>query len=301
MRILHIDTGREMRGGQHQALLLMEGLRQAGHECVLLARPNAALYDAAERDDIPVRPATMKHVFGASKASDVVHAHDARAHMLAAVAARAPLVVSRRVAFPVARSILSAWKYKRPARFIAVSRCVAGELTSAGVPWEKIDVVYDGVECSHASFAWNPAGPMVALASRDPRKGRDLVERAAAISGKQVIFSETLSRDLSGASLFVYITRSEGLGSAALLAMSAGVPVIASRIGGLPEVIVDGLTGILVENEPEEIAGAICRISDDAALVSSLVDRARSRVAECFSRENLTAETLACYRRALAV
>jgi glycosyltransferase involved in cell wall biosynthesis len=289
-----------MRGGQHQALLLMEGLRQAGHECVLLARPNAPLGSAARELRFPVRAMTMKHVFEASKISDLVHAHDARGHTFAAVAARVPLVVSRRVGFPVARSVFSAWKYRRAARFIAVSRFVAGELVASGVPWEKIDIVYDGVALWDAPIAWNPDGPAVALASRDPLKGRDLVERAAEISGKQVIFSETLAHHLSGASIFVYITRSEGLGSAALLAMSAGVPVIASRVGGLPEAIVDGLTGILVDNEPEEIARAICCISGDVTLARSLAGRARSRVAECFSRERLIAETLASYRRALA-
>ena len=45
--------------------------------------------------------------------------------------------------------------------------------------------------------------------------------------------------------MFVYITESEGLGSAVLLAMAAGTPVIASRVGGLPEAIEDGVNGLL--------------------------------------------------------
>ncbi|MGH9585153.1 MAG: glycosyltransferase family 4 protein [Bryobacteraceae bacterium] len=300
MRILHIDTGREMRGGQHQVLLLMEGLREAGHECVLFARPGAPLWHAAEKQGFPVRFATIKQIFGASGTSALVHAHDARGHTLASLAARAPLIVSRRVAFPVARSLASAWKYRRALRFIAVSHFVERELLKAGVPGEKIDVVPDGIELSHGPSAWNPAGPAVALASRDARKGRDLAELAAQISGRKVIFSETLARDLAGASLFVYITRSEGLGSAALMAMNAGVPVIASRVGGLPEAVLDGLSGILVENDAEEIVRAMRRLADDPELARSLAECARSRVAECFSRERLISGTLASYRRILA-
>ena len=56
--------------------------------------------------------------------ADIVHAHDARAHTLAAIAARAPFVVSRRVAFPVKRSLLSQWKYRQAKRYLAVSQFV---------------------------------------------------------------------------------------------------------------------------------------------------------------------------------
>ena len=75
---------------------------------------------------------------------------------------------------------------------------------------------------------------MVALSLEDPAKGRDLVERAAVAAGVPIVLSQDLNADLQNASLFLYISRSEGLGSAALLAMSLGVPVIASRVGGLP-------------------------------------------------------------------
>ncbi len=63
--------------------------------------------------------------------------------------------------------------------------------------------------------------------------------------------------------MFVYITRSEGLGSAILLAMSAGVPVVASNIGGIPEIVVDGESGLLVENDAAQIAAAILRLKQD--------------------------------------
>src|ERR1035441_8868058 len=72
-----------------------------------------------------------------------------------------------------------------------------------------------------------------------------------------------LEEEIPEAAVLVYVTNSEGLGSGALLAMSATVPVIASNIGGLPEVIRHGENGLLVENREDAIAGAIRQLLDD--------------------------------------
>ena len=100
--------------------------------------------------------------------------------------------------------------------------------------------------------------------------------------------------------MFVYLTRSEGLGSAALLAMSMGVPVIASRVGGLQEIVEDGVSGLLVENEPHEIAAAMQRLLQDPELSHRLIQNARANVEARFTQSHLVAATLASYRRALA-
>ena len=262
---MHIDTGREMRGGQRQVLLLLKGLREAGHQSTLLARERSPLWGAAGGQGFPVYAAHVKQVWRHSRDADIFHVHDARAHTAAALASLCKFVVSRRVAFPVRRAVTSKWKYQRAARFLAVSEFVARELEAAGIRREKIDVVYDGVEPSESIEAWRADYPAVALASRDPQKGRDLIEQAAEISGVRVVFSEDLARDLRRASMFVYITRSEGLGSAALLAMNRGIPVIASCVGGLTEVLANGVSGILVENDAREIARAMKRILDEPA------------------------------------
>lgn len=289
-----------MRGGQRQALLLMDGLRRAGHESLLLAREGGALLRHAIDAGHTARRAGWMQLSRESRRADIVHAHDAHAHTMAAVASRRPFVVSRRVAFPVGRSAASAWKYKRAARYLAVSRFVAGELAAAGVPDSKIDVVYDGVASARAAEAWDAASPIVALASRDPRKGRDLVEAAVAQAKLDVVFSDALERDLRRASLFVYVTRSEGLGSAALLAMSMGVPVIASRTGGLPEAIEHGVSGLLVENDAKQIADAMRRVLGDAALAQRLMAGAKRRVGDLFTAERMVRDTIASYERALA-
>lgn len=301
MHILHIDTGNEMRGGQRQVLLLMRGLRDAGHTCELLTRRSSPLWEAAQVCTFAVSAANLFAVEKRSQAADLVHAHDARSHMLAAIASQRPFVVSRRVAFAVKHGPLSRWKYARARRYAAVSEFVAAQLVRAGVPREKIDVVYDGIASTPVSETFHRRNfTAVALATTDPNKGRVLTKRAAKLAQVPVVFSTDLAHDLPGASVFLYITQSEGLGSAALFAMSHGLPVIASNVGGLPEVVGDNECGLLVENDPGMIAAAISRLKDDPALTRRLGQNGRLRVEQRFTQEQMVKGTLACYRRALA-
>jgi hypothetical protein len=300
MRILHIDTGQELRGGQRQVQLLLKTLRAASYECRLFARVGGTLSQHARAGGGHPLPATLFSMWRRSADYDLVHCHDAHAHTIAALASRVPFVVSRRVAFPVSTSAASRWKYARAARYLAVSEFVAGQLRAAGVPSGKIDVVYDAVEMPVSSGNWSPEGPVVALASTDPQKGRDLVESASQLAKMPVVYSTDLAKDLKNASAFVYISRSEGFGSAALLAMSMGVPVIASKVGGLVEVVEDGVSGIGVNNDPAEIAAALKRVIREPDVTRRLVENARRRAAEMFSTEILLNRTVAAYRRALA-
>lgn len=289
-----------MRGGQRQVLLLMRALRKAGHECALLARRNAPLWKVATETGFETHAANLINTWRYSTQSHLVHVHDAHAHTLASIASRSRFVASRRVAFAVGRSPLSQWKYARARRYLAVSHFVAEQLIQGGIPNEWIDVIYDAVEPTDSSNEWNPVYPAVGLASTDPQKGQDLVVKAAALAGQKLVLSDALSEDFHRASMFVYITRSEGLGSAVLLAMSMGVPVIASRIGGLPEVIEDGVSGVLVENDAVEVASAMKRIMQDPSQTRSLIENAKARVTARFTPSHLVATTLASYRRALA-
>lgn len=286
MRVLHLDTGREMRGGQWQALHLCEGLAARGHEVILLARE--PLRRAAAARGVEARPWAA---LGWPPA-DIVHAHDARSHTVAAAAARSPLVVSRRVAFPVRTGPLSAWKYRRAAHYIAVSEFVRRRLLEAGVPPERVSVVYDGVPAAPAARG---GSKIVALATSDPLKGTALLAEAAAAGGFEVHYSAYLQADLDDAAVFVYITHEEGLGSAALVAMAGGIPVVASRVGGLPEAVADGETGILVDNEVAAITEAVRR----AAGNREMGRRGRERASALFSLDRMIQATVAVYDQVL--
>ena len=297
MFILHIDSGTEMRGGQWQALYLIRGLIAIGHRARLLAPAGSQLMQAAAAQKVDVQALGLGRLTRAAAGVDLVHAHDARAHTMALLLQK-PLVVSRRVAFPVGGSLASRWKYWRATHYIAVSQCVKRVLVDAGVDPAKITVVYDGVPVD----SWPKTGDrskVLAVDLEDPGKGKKLIEAAAALADIPVHFSDNLIRDLPEAAVFVYITDLEGLGSAVLLAMAAGAPVLASRVGGLPEIVEDGVTGLLTSNEPQAVAKQIQRLLTDRPLALRVAARARSRVEKEFSLDRMVSETLRVYERIL--
>jgi glycosyltransferase involved in cell wall biosynthesis len=301
MRILHLDTGHEMRGGQWQVLRLLEGLRRESVDCTLLSPRGSPLWDKARALGMDVQPLGLWAVHRLPRQSDLVHAHDARAHTLAAALApglnRVPLVVSRRVSFP----IRSRWKYRHASRYAAVSQFVKRVMMEGGVPDEKISVVYDGVPLGEsAGHAETTAATVVAPASGDPLKGTALALEATRRAGVDLLLSRDLEGDLAGAGIFLYLTHSEGLGSAILMALAAGVPVIASNVGGIPEVVHHRENGWLVENEPEPVAAAIRELLADRPLARKLAARGRQTVAEKFSLDQMIHNTMDLYRQVLS-
>jgi len=127
---------------------------------------------------------------------------------------------------------------------------------------------------------------------------RALLERQARALGiaSSVTFHGMLS-DVSAplltADVFVLTSRSEGLGVAAIEAMAASKPVVASAVGGLPEVVVDGETGLLVcprsvvhgeaELDPAAFAEAILRVLRTPGLAQSMGRAGRTRYEEQFT------------------
>ncbi len=109
--------------------------------------------------------------------------------------------------------------------------------------------------------------------------------------------SSDLERDLSTASAFVYISRSEGLGSAILLAMSAGVPAVASNVGGIPEIISNNEDGILVNDSRPEIDAAVRTVQENSVLYGQ---RARQKIIDRFQESRMVEDTLNVYRKLLA-
>ena len=298
MAILHIDTGREMRGGQWQVLQLMQGLAGRKVEARLLAPAGSPLLQAAESLGLDVRPLKAWAARSEARAFHLVHAHDARAHSLGLLCGR-PLVVARRVGFPVRDTPVSRWKYGRAARYLAVSEYVRGTLLKAGVDGEKISVVYDGVRVPEAA----PAGErtlIVAIDSSDPGKGTTLLTQAGAIAGWPIHFSRRLLDDLPRAAVFVYVSEMEGLGSAALLAMAYGAAVIASEVGGLPEIVRDGETGVLTGNHPEQIAVALAGLMGDPARMAVLAEGGRLQVERRFTVDRMVEQTMLANERVSA-
>jgi hypothetical protein len=271
-----------MQGGQWQVLYLVERLKNA----TLLAPADSPLLKEARKRGLDAKP--LSKLFGEIKRADIIHAHDARAHTYSAMAnfgqSKRLLVVSRRVGFPVKKSTVSRWKYLQAEIFLAVSKYVAAKLKNV-VEKGVVRVVYDGIPIPPS-----PAKP-------EPGRVVSVPSKSAELPGIPVHLATNLFDDLSTASVFLYVSDMEGLGSAAIAAMAAGVPVVASGAGGLPEVVEHERTGLIVRDG--DYAKAVQRLLDNPKLAAEMAAAGRERAMQIFSVEKMVEMTLSAYNEIL--
>src|SRR5258706_14871821 len=159
MRILYVDLEREWRGGQSQALLTLAGLRQRGHEVELLTARDSPLANRASESGIIVHQVPRIALRGwaaramrgliARKRFELVHLnepHALTAAWLAKAHRQLPLLLSRRIGFPLQKNAVSQARYRAVERFVANSKDVAQSLIDSGIATERISVVNEGVE-----------------------------------------------------------------------------------------------------------------------------------------------------------
>ncbi|MBN2021530.1 MAG: glycosyltransferase [Pirellulales bacterium] len=109
-----------------------------------------------------------------------------------------------------------------------------------------------------------------------------------------------VARLLSAADLFLLTSISEGIPVTVIEAMAAGVPVVATSVGGLSEMIEPGETGLLASSGNDEaLAEAILRLADDAALRETIRRQARAKAEAVFSERAMHAAYEACYEEML--
>ncbi len=361
LRIAHIDTGQDLRGGQRQLLLLARGLRARGHQQLLVCPEDSPLEARARSEGFAViaLPAHDPwHAYGILllrgqlqlKPFDILHAHDGRGQTIAWLASLgmpARRVASRRVTFLPGDRWSFRLKYDYTCHAITtVSEFVRKLALDAGIPESKIEVIPDAVEL--------PPGPPSAETRRAARqrwgfvdqdfvvghvgaftaeKGQDVALAALVLlreklpqvrlllvgvgpmrespgvraalaqsSGRACILHpmENLEQFFAALDLYIMPSRSEGLGSSALLAMARGLPVVASRVGGLPEIVEEGVTGWLVAPaSAEALADAIRAAASNPDRLRTLGGNALQR-ARLFSVDIMLDRTERLYRRLLS-
>ncbi|MGH9360791.1 MAG: glycosyltransferase [Thermoanaerobaculia bacterium] len=110
-----------------------------------------------------------------------------------------------------------------------------------------------------------------------------------------------VARILSALDLFALSSISEGISLSILEAMSLKLPVVATRVGGNPEVVEDGVTGLLVApRDPKEMARAMVEILSDAPRRRLMGERGHARYQERFSLGRMAAEYEELYRSVVA-
>ena len=142
-----------------------------------------------------------------------------------------------------------------------------------------------------------------ALAGDGPARA-DLESEAKRLGlGDRVLFlghRRDVPAVLAALDLFVQPSLYEGFGLSLLEAMAAGLPIVASRVGGIPELLEDGRTGLLVPpQDPAALARAILRLLRDRDLAQRLSGAARLRALDRHSMAQATESVDALYRRVL--
>jgi glycosyltransferase involved in cell wall biosynthesis len=138
-------------------------------------------------------------------------------------------------------------------------------------------------------------------------RGREALEaeiRRWDLAGAVTLAGERLdvTKRLLDCDIFVLSTFSEGLPMTVLEAMAAGLPVVASAVGGIPELVVDGETGLTFRaGDADALAAALARLLDDPALRRRLGAAGRARLERVYSLDACRRAHVELYWRELAV
>jgi glycosyltransferase involved in cell wall biosynthesis len=221
------------------------------------------------------------------------------------------------------------WLTSLAARLVDIYACVSNDAAriaaGAGVRGKRLRTVWNGIDLSRFPCSGpRSEGPALLVARLCPEKDIGTLLRALAIAVKQqpdfhleiagtgptraelLRLSQELHlgsnvrflgevRDiaglLAGASMFVLSSLTEGISLTLLEAMSAGLPVVATRVGGNPEIVVDGATGNLVPPaDPEALACAMLALRRAPVAGRNMGLAGRERVERCFSIRRMVAE-----------
>lgn len=362
LRVLHISTPLTWRGGESQLAYLASSLEDRGIvQAVACAQGGAVEAYSHQRNLVaysfpPRQNLGVRMLWGLAAAirnfkPTVIHCHDAHAHTFGLLAQKIvqtqiPMIVSRRVCFPLKTHYFSRKKYQYPltARIVCVSQAIADGIRAQQiVDARKLQVIHDGVELfiepqinvremlmaqfnipsQHAGSQWivncsaltdeKDLDSFLDVASKikDTRddavffifgSGKKQAELEARIKQENLRhtvflggFWDNVRSLLPAFDVFMMTSKSEGLGSSILDAMVAGIPVIATRTGGIPEVVLDNQTGLLVEvGDVEGMTRALSNMLMDESLAKRLSIAAQEHCKK-FSMEELVKKTLTVY------
>lgn len=147
-----------------------------------------------------------------------------------------------------------------------------------------------------------PGVRVVFVGEGELRPAMEAEARRLGLSGNVILtgWQQEVGDCLAAMDLFVMPSKLEGLCTSLLDAMAAGLPCVATTAGGIPDIVQDGRTGLLVPpGDPKALADAIKRLWSDAPLRKELRDRGPRHVAENFSVEKMVEGTLNCYHKIL--
>lgn len=253
--------------------------------------------------------ARMRSILKRERA-DLLHLHTSRAHGVGGLAARwagvAPVLVTRRLELAPPHA-LARWKYRSLAdHYVAISDAVRASVVAAGVPPERLSLIPSGVELPQSPAGDPPetrwtVGTLAAFTpQKDPETWiRTVIRTANAEPEMQFVWAgdgelrgrvEGAMRDAGIADrveiqpfledpepvwrrlhAFFLPSAFEALGTVLLDAMARRLPIVASRVGGIPEVVRDGREGLLADSgDDRAMSDALLRLRHENGLARTL-------------------------------
>lgn len=365
LSVMQIIGNSVIGGAERHLLELVQGLGRSGVGVQVICPRPGPLTEQLETLSIPVRCIEMVSPWPGDEYAldaqaletlaavlremrpDVVHSHLYPAHLHASLAAQEvgiPAIVhtAHTIIVRPGDVLLS---HITTAYTIAVSHAAACLLLNAGVPPERIEVIYNGVAPEHfeqdreaverarANLNLGPGSVLGTVARLSPEKGIDVLLRAVqrvkrifpAVTalvigdGPQAAQLHRLAGELElhesvrflGArhdvpvlnrllDVFVLPSREEACPMALLEAMAAGKAVVATAVGGSPEVLTSPTDGWLVPpDDPGALADGLLMLLGDPTRRVAMGVAAQQKVAAQFTRDRMVRDTLAFYQRLL--
>jgi len=359
MHIIHVSTATSWRGGEQQLAYLISSLHQNDITQDVLCTDGAPFAAYCEKRGIKntvfkkqgalnLKAARMLANICRNIPACIVHCHDSHAHNIACFSALifknpSPVIVHRRVDFPVSNSFVSKAKYNHPsiARYICVSEAIRNILLPSLKDPEKALVIYSGIDLSRFSnivskntlrrelgisndcilignvSALAPhkdyitfVGTAEKLLKNNPHfhfviigegPERTTIEKEIEIrklAGKISLtgFKNNVPELLKELDVLLLTSKTEGLGTSILDAFASGLPVVATKAGGIPEIVEHKVNGLLAETgDTQALTDMVELLLTENNLRKSLVNNARIRVRD-FDYKVTAAKILDVYK-----
>lgn len=360
IRILHLSSEKSWRGGEQQIAYLIQELNKHGVDNIVACRKQSAFEDYCRQNQwkfysLPFKGSmdlstiiSIKNICKKEKI-DLIHIHSAKSHSLGIISHvfgnKTPLILSRRVDFPVRKNFLTQWKYNHPTieKIICVSGAIEQIVKSSILHPEKCVTVHSGIDISrfknstgYLRRTYQIPDDAILIGNTSALAGHKdyftfvntaSIFRQYNLSARFFIigdgpeeetirsyinerglqeyvimtgFLNNIPEALPELDIFLMTSETEGLGTSVLDAFACKVPVVATRAGGIPEMVMHEKTGLLADvKEAEKLAIHLKRLTQDSALKKSLIENAYQHLLNDFTKEKMAEKTWKVYQEVL--
>ncbi len=362
MKVLHLSSEQTWRGGEQQIAYLVDELTRHKVSNYVACRSDSAFEVYAKNKNLNYKTlsfsgsvdlATARAIAKWVKVEsiDLVHTHTAKGHGIASIATlvglKTPIIVHRRVDFPIRQSWLTQWKYNRPTikAIICVSHAIE-QIARLGIKnQDKALTVHSGVDISRFSTSTKKGllhkelglpsstkligntsalaphknyGLFVEVAEKlidryegdlhfviigdgDQRSAieMEIEKRSLARHFTLTGFRKDIPDILPELDIFLMTSSTEGLGTSLIDALACKVPIVATEVGGIPEVVIHEKTGLTATvGDAQRLAENCMRLLDDEELQKEITSNGLKHL-QSFTKESMATGVLEVYQKAL--